>query len=278
MTDARSHAVQGAAGLELARLRQFTPARIGLGRAGTGVPTAASLQFMLDHAKARDAVHRALDFAQLGEAVAARGWRVAHVRSAARNRAEYLRRPDLGRRLASEARLTLEALADDPDVAIVAADGLSATAIMVNLQPLLDHLMPGLVATKPAVSPIILVEQGRVAIGDEIGEILGARLVLLLVGERPGLSAADSLSCYITWNPRVGTMDSSRHCVSNIRSAGLPVATAAELILRLVGSAFFYRATGIRLNKLHAAGMPVGTSAPRPIERTGRGQGARPFE
>ena len=260
MTGARSYAVQGAAGLELARLRQFTPARIALGRAGTGVPTTASLQFMLDHAKARDAVHRALDFAQLGEAVAARGWRVAHVRSAAQNRAEYLRRPDLGRRLANEARPTLEALAGDPDVAIVAADGLSATAIAINLQPLLDHLMPGLLAAKRAVGPIVLVEQGRVAVGDEIGEILGAKLVLLLVGERPGLSAADSLSCYVTWDPRVGTMDSARHCVSNIRSAGLPVADAAEQIVRLVNNAFFYRATGIKLNELRATGIPVGAS------------------
>lgn len=168
MTGARSYAVQGAAGLELARLRQFTPARIALGRAGTGVPTTASLQFMLDHAKARDAMHRALDFAQLGEAVAARGWRVAHVRSAAQNRAEYLRRPDLGRRLANEARPTLEALAGDPDVAIVAADGLSATAIAINLQPLLDHLMPRLLAAKRAVGPIVLVEQGRVAVGTRL--------------------------------------------------------------------------------------------------------------
>jgi len=260
MTGAHSYAVQGAAGVELARLRQFTPARIALGRAGTGVPTPACLQFMLDHAKARDAVHRALDLAQLDEAVAARSWRVAHVRSAAQNRAEYLRRPDLGRRLANADRPTLEALANGPDVALVAADGLSATAIMVNLQPLLDHLMPALLATQLGVGPIVLVEQGRVAIGDEIGEILGAKLVLMLVGERPGLSAADSLSCYITWNPRVGTMDSARHCVSNIRCAGLPVAAAAELIVRLVSNAFFYRATGIRLNELQAAGLPVATS------------------
>ncbi len=259
MTGAGSRAVGSAAGRELARLRQFTPARIGLGRAGTGVPTAASLQFMLDHAKARDAVHYALDFAELGRALEARGWGVARVRSAARDRAEYLRRPDLGRRLASDARPTLEACAGGRDVAIVAADGLSATAIAANLLPLLDRLMPGLLAAKLSVGPIVLVEQGRVAVGDEIGEIVGAKLVILLVGERPGLSAADSLGCYITWDPRVGTMDSARHCISNIRPAGLPVAGAAEQIVRLVSDAFLYRATGIRLKELNAAGTPVGT-------------------
>ena len=260
MTGAGSRAVGSAAGLELARLRQFTPARVGLGRAGTGVPTAASLQFMLDHAKARDAVHRALDFAELGRALEARGWSVTRVRSAARDRAEYLRRPDLGRRLASDARPTLQALAGGCDVVIVVADGLSATAIAANLLPLLDRLLPGLLAAKLSLGPMVLVEQGRVAVGDEIGEIVGAKLVILLVGERPGLSAADSLSCYVTWDPRVGTMDSARHCISNIRSAGLSVAAAAELIVRLVCNAFLYRATGIRLNELHAAGTPVGAS------------------
>ena len=148
----------------------------------------------------------------------------------------------------------------DADVAIVVADGLSATAIATNLLPLLDRLLPGLLAAKLSLGPIVLVEQGRVAVGDEIGEIVGAKLVVLLVGERPGLSAADSLSCYVTWDPRVGTMDSARHCISNIRSAGLSVADAAEQIVRLVSNAFFYRATGIRLNELQAAGMPVGAS------------------
>ena len=205
----------------LARLRRFTPARIALGRAGSGQLTATSLQFMLDHARARDAVHAALDFDAIGQSLRERGWEVVHVRSAAGDRIEYLRRPDLGRRLSPAGRAAIRDQSHGSDIAIVAADGLSASAIDFNLLPVLDCLRPLLMARRLTIAPVVLVEQGRVAIGDEIGELLDAKLAVVLVGERPGLSSADSLGAYITWRPRVGAMDSSRNCISNIRPAGL---------------------------------------------------------
>src|ERR1700731_3900505 len=205
----------------LARLRRFTPARIALGRAGSGQLTATGLQFMLDHARARDAVHAALDFEAIGQSLRERDWSVVHVRSAAGDRAEYLRRPDLGRRLSPAGRLAIDGQLHGNDVAIVAADGLSASAVETNLLPVLDHLRRLLLARSPRLGPLVLVEQGCVAIGDEIGQLLGARLVAVLIGERPGLSAADSLGAYISWRPHVGMMDSNRNCISNIRAAGL---------------------------------------------------------
>ncbi len=234
----------------LARLRRFTPARIGLGRAGSGQLTATGLQFMLDHARARDAVHAALDFDSIGQALQERGWEVVHVRSAAGDRTEYLRRPDLGRRLSPAGRGAIMNQSQGSDIAIVAADGLSALAIDFNLLPVLDCLRPLLAARRLTIAPIVLVEQGRVAIGDEIGELLDAKLAVVLLGERPGLSSADSLGAYVTWRPRVGRMDSSRNCISNIRAAGLPPEEAASQIDDLIGGAFMHSATGVSLNEL----------------------------
>jgi ethanolamine ammonia-lyase small subunit len=234
----------------LARLRRFTPARIALGRAGSGQLTATGLQFMLDHARARDAVHAALDFEAIGQSLRERDWSVVHVRSAAGDRAEYLRRPDLGRRLSPAGRLAIDGQHHGNDVAIVAADGLSASAVETNLLPVLDHLRRLLLARSLSIGPLVLVEQGRVAIGDEIGQLLGARLVVVLIGERPGLSAADSLGAYITWRPRVGMMDSSRNCISNIRPAGLPPEDAATQIVGVIELAFKHTVTGVRLNDL----------------------------
>lgn len=236
----------------LARLRRFTPARIALGRAGSGQLTATGLQFMLDHARARDAVHAALDFDALGQSLRERGWGVVHVRSAAADRSEYLRRPDLGRRLSPAGRVAIKDALRGSDVAIAAADGLSAQAIDSNLLPLLDCLRRFLMARHLTIAPIVLVEQGRVAIGDEIGELLGAKLAVVLLGERPGLLSADSLGAYITWRPRVGTMDSSRNCISNIRAAGLPPQEAASQIDDLIGRAFMHSATGVTLSELPA--------------------------
>jgi len=245
----------------LAALRQFTPARIALGRAGAGMPTAANLRFMLDHARARDAVHSALDFPVVAQALTARGWAAVITRSAAPDRTAYLRRPDLGRRLAAGERARLAASPPGCDVAVVVADGLSARALSVNLTPLLDALMPTLADLGLSVGPIVLVEQGRVAIGDEVGEALGAGLVVLLVGERPGLSAADSLGCYLTWPPKVGTMDSARHCVSNIRPSGLPVAAAAQTILGLINLARQFGATGLELDRRRRGSLPPPASS-----------------
>jgi ethanolamine ammonia-lyase small subunit len=234
----------------LARLRRFTPARIALARAGCGQTTATSLNFMLDHARARDAVHATLDFSAIAEALRAQGWSVLHVHSAAGDRAEYLRRPDLGRRLSPAMRPIIASQIRGSDVAIVAADGLSASAIATNLLPVLDCLGPLLRARRRAIGPLVLVEQGRVAIGDEIGELLDAKLAVVLIGERPGLSAADSLGAYITWRPRIGTMDAGRNCVSNIRPAGLAPEEAAMQIAELIARAFAHAVTGVRLNDL----------------------------
>jgi len=241
----------------LARLKQFTPARIGLGRAGTGQPTGASLKFLLDHARARDAVHAALDFEAIAEALRARGWMPIRVQSAAGDRTEYLRRPDLGRRLSPAGRSIVERQERGSDVAVVAADGLSSSAVATNLLPTLIILRPLLQRRRLTIGPIFLVEQGRVAIGDEIGELMDAKLALVLIGERPGLSAADSLGAYMTWRPRVGVMDSSRNCISNIRAAGLPPEEAASQIDDLIGRAFMHSATGVRLNELRFAEAPI---------------------
>jgi ethanolamine ammonia-lyase small subunit len=247
----------------LARLRRFTPARIGLDRAGSGQLTATSLQFMLDHARARDAVHAALDFGAIAQSLQDRGWRVVHVHSAAGDRTEYLRRPDLGRRLSPAGRLAIEGQEQGSDVAIVAADGLSALAIATNLLPVVDHLRPLLLAQRLTIGPLVLVEQGRVAIGDEIGELLDAKIAVVLIGERPGLSAADSLGAYITWRPRVGAMDSGRNCISNIRSGGLAAEEGASQIDELIGQALIHAATGVRLNDLRFAGGATGAISGR---------------
>jgi ethanolamine ammonia-lyase small subunit len=240
----------------LARLRSFTPARIALGRAGSGQPTRAALQFLADHARARDAVHIPLDFAPLEERLRDQGWSTMRLRTAAMDRTEYLRRPDLGRRLSPEGRVFLQGHATDTDVVTIAADGLSSPAISGNLAPLAGRLRVLLLARELSLGPLVLVEQGRVAIGDEIGELLNAKLAIVLIGERPGLSAADSLSAYVTWRPRIGTMDSHRNCISNIRPAGLPIEDAARQIDALAGRAFQYTMTGVALNELCSAAVP----------------------
>jgi ethanolamine ammonia-lyase small subunit len=241
----------------LAHLRQFTPARIGLGRAGSGQSTTAALKFLADHARARDAVHIPLDFAPLEQRLRCQGWSTVRVHSAARDRTEYLRRPDLGRRLSREGRALLQGQATDNDIVMIAADGLSSSAISDNLTPLAERLRVLLLARRLTLGPFVLVEQGRVAVGDEIGELLNARLAIVLIGERPGLSAADSIGAYVTWRPCVGTMDSRRNCVSNIRPAGLPIEDAAEQIDALAGRALWHSTTGVALNELGPAATPA---------------------
>ena len=254
-SDRDDRALQASGGLE--RLRSFTPARIGLGRAGSGQSTTATLNFLADHARARDAVHIPLDFEPLEERLRVQGWSIVRVRTAANDRDEYLRRPDLGRRLSSEGRELLKAQPAGSDVVIVAADGLSSSAIAANLAPLVERLRLLLLARELRLAPFVLVEQGRVAVGDEIGELLNARLAIVLIGERPGLSAADSLGAYITWRPRVGTMDSSRNCISNIRPDGLPIEDAATQIDALVSCAISHARTGVALSDLRSPSAPV---------------------
>lgn len=231
----------------LAALRRFTPARIGLGRAGAGLPTREVLAFGLAHARARDAVHAALDAPSLEAALRALGLRPAVVRSAAPDRATYLARPDLGRALdpGDVARLAPPA-GPPPALAVVVADGLSARAAQRHAGPLLAALFDRSPA-RWAGAPAVIALQGRVAIGDAIGARLGARLVLMLIGERPGLSAPDSLGAYLTFAPRPGRTDAERNCVSNVRPEGLPYPEAARRIDWLAAAALARGGTGVAL-------------------------------
>ncbi len=223
------------------RLRALTQARVLLGRAGQGLPTGALLEFQLDHARARDAVHAALEPAGFAEAVK---HPVIEVRSRAQTRSEYLRRPDLGRLLdaADAARLT----PTGDELVIVVADGLSATAVHRHAASLVVALIEHLADWQ--IAPVVLAMQGRVALGDAIGEAMAVDCALILIGERPGLSAPDSLGAYITWQPRIGRMDSERNCVSNIRPPhGLGYAAAADAIVALLTAARQRKLTGVQL-------------------------------
>jgi len=227
-------------------LRRFTAARIALGRSGVSQPTAQQLAFQLDHARARDAVHLALDHEALSATLAASGMQCVSVHSATRDRQVYLQRPDLGRRLDDASREKLAALAGAPcDLAIVVADGLSALAIEQNAAPLLRSLMARLDGWR--ISPITIVEQGRVAIGDEIGHLLRAQMVVVLIGERPGLSSPDSLGLYLTWAPQPGLSDASRNCISNVRPAGLTYEAAAFKLHYLLSEARRRQLSGVAL-------------------------------
>jgi ethanolamine ammonia-lyase small subunit len=230
-------------------LRRFTDARVALGRAGSSLTTKAHLQFVGDHARARDAVWTAVDFDLLAQQLEALGRRTVRVRSQAGDRATYLRRPDLGRRLDDDsvAGLAAEAVSPVGSIALVVADGLSAEAVRVQAALVVAALLPLLAARAVVPTLVVLAEQGRVAIGDAIGAALGASLAIVLIGERPGLSAADSLGCYLTWAPKPGTPDSRRNCISNIRSGGLAPRPAAEKIAALVALMFERRMSGVGL-------------------------------
>lgn len=233
-----------------AELRRHTPARIALGRAGTSLPTAEWLRFAAAHAQARDAVHQPLDVPALQATLAADGWPTQVVASQAADRATYLRRPDLGRRLdeASAARLrgVAAAQAAPPDLVIVLGDGLSALAVQAQAPGLLAALRPAL-AGAFTLAPLVIATQARVALADAVGALLGARLALILLGERPGLSAPDSLGAYLTFDPQPGRSDAQRNCISNIRPEGLDSATAAHRIAWLLGEARRRRLSGVAL-------------------------------
>lgn len=219
-------------------LRSFTPARVALGRTGHSVPTAELLRFQLDHARARDAVYQELDPAWL---------HIPHLtlHSAAPDRGTYLRRPDLGRRLNEESKARLTP--GDYDAAIVIADGLSALAVHRHAAPFLEALLPLIEKDGWRLAPLTVVSQGRVAVGDEIGQRLGARLVVVLIGERPGLSSPDSLGIYLTWDPRPGRTDAERNCISNVRTEGLSYGLAARQLHFLMSEARLRKLSGIEL-------------------------------
>lgn len=244
-------------------LRSRTPARIALGRAGSSLPSAEVLRFGLAHAQARDAVHCALDEAALARELNDAGFLTCHARSMASDRHAYLRRPDLGRRLDDDDRRTLEQAPPAAELAIVVADGLSAVAVQRHALPVLQHLRERF-ATDWTRTPVVIVRQGRVALGDEVGEALGARLVAVLIGERPGLSSPDSLGIYLTYAPRRGRMDSERNCISNVRPGGLAYEAAAHKLAYLLRAALRLRLSGVQLKEDAAtAVLPEATSGDR---------------
>jgi ethanolamine ammonia-lyase small subunit len=237
-------------------LRQLTTARIALGHTGVSQRTSAQLDFQLAHARARDAVHQALDTAGLAQALEAVWPRTGSpllLHSAAENRNIYLQRPDLGRRLDAPSRARLAARRREsvdrerPDLSIVVADGLSALAVAQNAAPFLQALRALLAPDSWELAPLAIVEQGRVALGDEVGELLGAKIVVVLIGERPGLSSPDSMGLYLTWAPRVGLTDERRNCISNVRPAGLGYEEAARKLHYLLTEARKRQLTGVRL-------------------------------
>ena len=231
-------------------LRRFTDARIALGRAGHSQPTAPHLAFQLAHAQARDAVHLPFDAHGVAAGTQALGLDVVHLHSAAADRATYLQRPDLGRRLDEASRALLQRRQSGPvDLSFVVGDGLSALAIHQNAVPLIEATLQRLRGDKSpwTLGPVAIVEQARVAVGDEAGAGLQARCVVVLIGERPGLSSPDSMGLYLTWMPRVGLTDASRNCISNVRPAGLGFDAAAFKLSHLLNQARQRQLSGVDL-------------------------------
>jgi ethanolamine ammonia-lyase small subunit len=231
-----------------ASLKAHTAARIALGRTGTSVPLREALAFRLAHAHARDAVYSTLDPAQLMPQLERLGLPVYEVGSKAQDRQEYLQRPDLGRQLHEDSQQQLKEQQPQPaDVSVVLADGLSAVAVNEHAAPLLQRLIPKLQAAGLKLAPLVVATQARVAIGDEIGGLLQAQVVLVLIGERPGLSAPHSLGAYFTYNPRPGLTDEARNCVSNIRPEGLNYDLAAERLFFLLSESLRRKLSGVQL-------------------------------
>ncbi|WP_237885383.1 ethanolamine ammonia-lyase subunit EutC [Pseudomonas sp. PGPR40] len=235
----------------LLELRRLTPARIALGRTGTSMPTSAQLDFQYAHAQARDAVHLPFDHIELRSQLAERGRESLLLHSAATDRNSYLQRPDLGRKLSDVSAQTLRDYAlthpGGVDLAVVVADGLSALAVHRHTLPFLARMEEQTASEGWSLSPVILVEQGRVAVADEIGELLGAKMVVILIGERPGLSSPDSLGLYFTYNPKVGLTDAYRNCISNVRLEGLSYGMAAHRLLYLMREACRRQLSGVSL-------------------------------
>ncbi|MGH8466445.1 MAG: ethanolamine ammonia-lyase subunit EutC [Pseudomonas sp.] len=232
-------------------LRRLTPARIALGRTGTSLPTSAQLDFQYAHAQARDAVHLAFDHQGLQAQLNERQRASLLLHSAAPDRDSYLQRPDLGRRLhpesAQQLREHAQANPGGVDLAIVVADGLSALAVHRHTLPFLSRFEEQSAADGWSTSPVVLVEQGRVAVADEVGELLGAKMTVILIGERPGLSSPDSLGLYFTFNPKVGLTDAYRNCISNVRLEGLSYGMAAHRLLYLMREACRRQLSGVNL-------------------------------
>jgi ethanolamine ammonia-lyase small subunit len=228
-----------------ADFRQLTSARIGLARAGASLATRPLLDLRLSHARARDAVHAPLDEAQLCADLCALDLPVLIAESAAKTRAQYLMRPDLGRILADASLLTSNAQKRF-DVVFVITEGLSALA-MAHAKPLLAEVLPALASEGWRIAPLIVVRLGRVAVGDAVGAAVNADIVVVLIGERPGLSAPDSLGAYLTWRPNARTTDADRNCISNIRPEGIVYAEAAFKLLHLLRAMRARKISGVAL-------------------------------
>lgn len=235
--------------MKIPTLREFTSARVSLGRAGDAMPTRELLKLQLAHAQARGAVHSALRVDELALELQPSAYEVLSARSAAPDRLTYLRRPDLGRLLSEDSRRLLAEHAGRFDLVFVIADGLSANAVQIHAAPLMTALLKTLDPADWRVAPIVTVEQGRVAIGDDVGHLLGAALAVVLIGERPGLSSVDSLGIYLTWNPRPGLTDADRNCISNIRCDGLSHELAAHKLHFLVTEARRRKVSGVGLKE-----------------------------
>jgi len=232
-------------------LRQFTDARIGLGRSGAAMPTREVLNFALSHAMARDAVTTPLDWTPIEKGLQELGLETLRIKSASHDRSEYLRRPDLGRRLSADSREDLqhasEKASSKPDLVVLIGDGLSSMGVAANIVPMMSAFLGHVRQSGWTLGPLLLADDARVALGDEAGEILGAKAALVLIGERPGLSSPDSLGAYLTFGPRVGLKDADRNCISNIRQRGLSYDEAAFKAAWLLREAIRRGLSGVNL-------------------------------
>jgi ethanolamine ammonia-lyase small subunit len=233
-------------------------ARVGQGRTGNSLPVREVLEFQLAHARARDAVHYPFAAGTIANEIEQAGLEAVVVKSRAHDRAEYLRNPGLGRQLDPASRGRLDQCRAEFDAVFIVADGLSALAVHRHAVELLQHVVGNLEDEGWKLAPVVIVEQGRVAVSDEIGEALGASLAVILIGERPGLSSPDSLGVYLTWGPHVGRTDAERNCISNIRPEGLKPAAAAELLLWLMNESRARRISGVMIREREKTALPFG--------------------
>jgi len=229
-------------------LKCFTDARIALGRSGGSLPLRESLSFRLDHARARDAVHSPFQAEELIRELETDGLECLELHSAVSSRDEYLTRPDKGRCLSEKSKARLKEYPHKGfDICLAVSDGLSSRAVHENAAPFINTFAETLASTSLTLSPVNVVRNGRVAVADEVGQLLGARLSVILIGERPGLSSPDSMGIYLTWTPQPGTTDEARNCISNIRKAGLSVPEAVRKLAYLIEEAFRIQGSGVEL-------------------------------
>lgn len=241
------------------KLKQLTDARIAIGRAGCSIPTQAMLEFQLAHAQARDAVYQELDTDALQDRLKSLGLASLVVQSKACDKQEYLKRPDYGRLLNQSSHQTLTDCKDSNsksyDVCIVIGDGLSALAIEENAVALIESLLSDIQAEDWSLAPIVIATGSRVALGDEVAEILNAKMLVMLIGERPGLSSPDSMGIYYTWNAQSGYLDSKRNCISNVRPAGLSIPIATQRLMNLMRQSKKLGYSGVNLKDEHQVEM-----------------------